>query len=270
MILAIDIGGTKTLVAIADKNGKKISDVRFETPQVYSEFLVVLQKTIAELTTDTIDVVSVAIPALLDRTNGVAIAFGNLDWHDVPFQKDIQKIAGALVIYDNDAKLAALSEANAISPLPHRALYITISTGIGGGYVVDGKLDPNLQDMEVGQMTLEFEGKFTTWEHIASGKAISNKFNKRVGDMHEPAELFYLGHTIALGLNNLIATLTPDVIIFGGGAGSHLENFRDQLETQLQILCNDMVVIPPIVTAKDGENAVVNGCILQALRHAAN
>ena len=145
MILAIDIGGTKTLVAPCDNNGNPIEELRFPTPQKYTDFKAELAKNVDSLTSD-FTVVVAAVPGKLDRKNGVAVAFGNLPWKNVPIQSDIAKITGKKVFIENDANLAGLSEANRIKPLPHRALYITFSTGIGTGIITDGKLDPDFLD----------------------------------------------------------------------------------------------------------------------------
>lgn len=84
MILAIDIGGTKTLVAPCDDAGNPLQELRFATPQKYTDFKTELAKTVASLTSDF--TVVVAVPGKLDRIKGTAIAFDNLPWKNVPIQ----------------------------------------------------------------------------------------------------------------------------------------------------------------------------------------
>lgn len=269
MFIAVDVGGTKTLVASIDDKGARISEIRFETPAEYQEFLVELTRNINDVTKgEKPSLISMALPGLLDRANGVAIAFGNLPWKNIQIVEDVIAATGVQkVLIENDAKMAALSEANAVSPLPHKALYITVSTGIGAGLVIDGVLDPDFVDMEIGHMAIQHEGKLSGWEEVASGKAISAKFGKKVSEITEPDHLYYIGHVLALGINNLIGALTPDIVIIGGGAGAHLSNFKDQLLTELDIMSTDMVKIPPIVSAKEPEEAVLNGCIILGLQN---
>ena len=116
--------------------------------------------------------------------------------------------------------------------------------------------------MEAGQMLLEYNGELRDWEDFGSGRAFNEKFGKRVSDTApEDNEAWYwFARNIAIGLINLMATLTPDVIILGGGAGAHLEKFQDRLTEQLKIYENPMFAVPPIQKAKRAEEAVIYGC----------
>jgi predicted NBD/HSP70 family sugar kinase len=270
LIVAVDVGGTKTLVALADKNKQILASERFETPQNYQDFLTTLASTYKGLVADKTPVLAcIALPGLLNRETGEAIAFGNLPWKNISAVSDIESRLNVPVIIENDAKAAALSEAHALETTPTKALYVTVSTGIGAGLVIDGELSPYFEDMEIGHMEIQHEGKLSGWEEIASGKAISERFGKKVGEIEDPQELYYIGRVLALGLNHLIATLTPDVVIIGGGAGAHLDRFKTQLLTELDIMSTDMIKIPPIVAAKDPEGAVINGCIIKAFQSIA-
>ena len=117
MILAIDIGGTKTLLAPIDENGKVVSEHKFPTPQNYKAFIVELEKTIVDLATD-FELTIVAAPGKINVDEGVVVKFGNLPWKNVPLQKDISVVVNTTVIIDNDANLAGLGEAIHIKPLP--------------------------------------------------------------------------------------------------------------------------------------------------------
>lgn len=261
MYAAIDVGGTKTLIAVFTENSELKEQIKFPTPKDYNEFIKELSLTVAKLSTDDFKAVCAAIPGRLNREEGIAIAFGNLAWANVPIGPDIEKLINAPVIIENDSKLAALSEAILVKEEFKKVLYVTISTGISAGFVVDGKLDPNLIDMEAGQLLLEHEGKLKDWEDFGSGKAFSEKFGKRVSDVspddHEA--WYWFARNIAVGLIDLIATLTPDVIILGGGAGAHLEKYHDRLDNQLKIYENPMFKIPPILKAQRPEEAVIYG-----------
>jgi predicted NBD/HSP70 family sugar kinase len=271
MFGAVDIGGTKTLVAVFDDGGKIVEQIKFPTPKDYEAFTAELAKTVASLTTKDMQRVVAAVPARLDRKHGVALAFGNLEWKNLPIQADLEKVFKAPVIIENDAKLAALSEAIALDPPAHKALYITISTGVGGGLIIDGKIPPEFEDMEAGQLLLEHNGKLKDWEDFASGRAFQAKFGTRVSETPDDrTEAWYwLARNVAIGLVTLIATLTPDIIIIGGGAGAHLEKFQDRLQEELKIYENPMFAIPPIVKAQHPEEAVIYGCYELAKQHQA-
>ena len=228
MILAIDVGGTKTLVASFTVDGKATEQFKFPTPHDYQQFLIELEKSVASLTTKKFIRCVIAMPGKIDRVHGVAVAFGNLPWHDIPIVADMSKMLNIPVTVENDANLAGLSEAHMIKQY-RKVVYITVSTGIGGVMIIDGKIDPNTEDAEYGQMLLEHDGVLTRWEKFASGSAITEKFGKRASDITDSGDWYIIAHNIAVGLIDVIAAVTPDAVVIGGGVGSHFEKFGERL-----------------------------------------
>ncbi len=262
-ILAIDVGGTKTLLASFDAGGKVTEKVKFPTPSIYQDFISELTKAVAGLTTTKFEKCIIAMPARLDRRAGVAIAFGNLDWHDVPIVDDLEREFAIPVKVENDAKLAGLSEANLL-PQYRKVLYLTVSTGIGGVMIINGKIDHNNQDAEYGHMLLEHEGSLQRWEHFASGKAIVAKFGKRADQIEDQSTWYVVARNIAIGLIDVIAATTPDAIVIGGGVGSHFAKFGDKLVEELKIYEDDLLHVPPVFGAQNAEEAVIYGCYILA------
>lgn len=262
MYIAIDVGGTKTLVAAIDPKGKVKQNIKFPTPQLYQDFVQELTNTVAKLSTKEFDAFCVAAPGKLDRQRGVGLAFGNLPWENVPIEEDLELIVKAPGLVENDAKLAALGEAHALPKKysSSKVLYVTISTGIGGGLIIDGVIDPDFEDMEIGHILLEHNGRLKRWEDFASGRAIVEHFGKKASEISNKQDWYIISRNIAIGLIDIIATLTPDIIIIGGGVGSHLKKFKPQLEERLKAYDNPMINIPPIVQAKHPEEAVIYGC----------
>lgn len=260
MILGIDIGGTKTLLGLFEPNGKLVSTYKFETPAEYADFIEVLRTELpAFIGKNHLSGCVAAVPGKLDRAKGIGIAFGNRPWENVPIGKDLSNILGLPVNIENDSKLAGLAEALLI-PQYKKVLYLTVSTGIGSAFVVNGKLDKNMLDAEVGHMMLEHSGKLRTWESFASGKAIYTKFGKKAADITDPGEWYVVARNIAIGLINVIATTTPNAVVIGGGVGSHLDKFKERLEDELELYKTNVVDIPPIFGAKNPEEAVIYGC----------
>jgi glucokinase len=163
------------------------------------------------------------------------------------------------VLIENDAKLAGLSEA-ILHPRYRKVIYMTVSTGIGVGIIIDGHIDPDFADSEPGQMVLEYEGKLQKWEDFASGRALFTRYGKKASEIDDPAIWRHFSQGLARGMNELIATLQPQVIIIGGGVGTHYEKFSKYLEVELRKLENDMTSTPPIIKAKHSEEAVIYGC----------
>lgn len=262
MYLAVDIGGTKTLLALFSDSGRLLESARFETPSEYPDFLEKLDKTYVNLQHDTAKLVTcvAGAPGRIDRDKGVVVAFGNLGWENVPLQRDLKKIIGAPTAIENDANLAGLSEAILIQHAFKKVLYVTISTGIGGIIIKDCKITPDYADMEIGHMVFEHEGKIMKWQDFASGHAIYEKYGKKASEIEDSADWYAISRHIALGLTNALANLTPDVVVIGGGVGSHFEKYADPLHEALMLYCSKLITLPPLRKALRAEEAVIYGC----------
>ena len=173
MYIGIDIGGTKTLVAALSDNGVIAASVKFATPKNYDEFLKELKRVLQdELPFSDFRAGSVAAPGAIDRKRGRFEEGGNLTWRNVPLQHDIEHLTHCPMLVENDANLAGLSEAMLLKDTHAKVLYITISTGIGTGFIVNQQIDPSMADSEGGQLMLQHGDKIVKWESFASGKAI--------------------------------------------------------------------------------------------------
>lgn len=259
MYLGIDIGGTKTLIACFSKDGTIKQTLRFPTPPDYQVFLHVLAQNVAILSTNIFSACCVAVPGSIDRTKGIAKAFGNLPWRNVHIAQDVTAIVGCTTIIENDANIAGLSEA-LLLPKYERVLYLTISTGIGSGYIVNSTIDPSLANSEAGLMVIEYHDKLQRWQDFASGKAIFKRFGKRAEGITDERSWKIIAHAVSLGLIDVIATIQPQVIVFGGGVGNYFERLKPHLMQELQQYDTPMTPIPPLLKAKHPEEAVIYGC----------
>ena len=257
--MGIDIGGTKTLVALLSNQGVIKEQVKFPTPRVYGEFLKQIAVNVANLSTNTFVAAGVAAPGRVDRERGIAEDFGNLPWHDVPLQRDLHKLLKCPVVVENDANLAGLSEAMLI-PEYNCVLYVTISTGIGTGIITNRTIDPELADSEGGHIMLEHKGKLQSWESFASGRAIVKRFGKRASEINDQKTWKIIVHDIGLGLYDLIAFIQPDAVVLGGGVLTNFDKFDDLLAKELLQYQTPLTPIPPVLRAKRPDEAVVYGC----------
>lgn len=259
MYLGVDVGGTKTLIGVLNDDGEIRESLKFPTPEKYDIWLEELKKHLGELKHDDFHAAGVAVPGMVDRERGIALKFGNLHWHNVAIQADTEKIFHCPVVLENDANLAALSEAMLLKHY-RKVLYVTVSTGIGTGYIFDQTIEPGMADSEGGQMMLEHHGRMEKWEHFASGSAIVRRFGKRAEDIHDEKTWKRISHDLALGFIELIAVGQPDVIVIGGSVGTYLERYKPFLEAELKKFHNPMTPIPPIRKAERPNEAVVYGC----------
>lgn len=259
MYLGIDMGGTKTIAAILDGNGVIQESYKFPTAPTYEAFLDDLAKNVDKLSTKDFIGAAAGIPGHLDRVKGLALAFGNRPWRKVPIKADIEKIIGVPLLIENDANLAGLSEAM-LNKDYSRVLYVTVSTGIGIGFIVNQRIDLGMIDSEGGSILLEHNDKLERWESFASGKAIVAQFGKRAKDITDSKTWRIIAHNLAIGLIDLIAVTQPEVIIMGGSVGGYFEKYQSYLADELQGYENPLLTIPVFKKAERPELAVVYGC----------
>ncbi|MBI5906748.1 ROK family protein [Candidatus Saccharibacteria bacterium] len=261
MYLGIDIGGSKTLLAVFTNDGKLSKEHKFATNPDYRRFLDDLAAALKSNFADfEFDYACCAVPGRVNRKAGIAEDFGNLKWHNVAIKNDVGRLVSAPILVENDAKLGGLSEALLVHKKYKKILYVTISTGIGGGIIINGKIDPVLADMEPGHMLLEHDGKLKKWEDFASGRAFREKYGKLASEINDQAIWKSFAANIALGLEELLAIIHPDVVIIGGGVGAHYEKFGKFLDEAMKKNESDMVKVPPIIKAQRPEEAVIYGC----------
>lgn len=259
MYIGVDIGGTKTYVATLDDNGVIVEKIRFATPRDYPGFLAGLEKTAKSLANQDFRAGCVAAPGKIDHEHGVVTYFGTLPWEHEPIQADVIKVFNCPILLENDAKLAGLSESKLL-PADKRVLYITISTGIGTGFIHNQEIVPDLLDIEGGQMAFDFHGKRTAWEDFASGRAIVERFGKKAEEIEDPANWRRIAYDLSLGFIELIAITQPDIIVIGGSVGQYLERYKEFLLEEITRYNNPLLATPEILKAARPDDAVLYGC----------
>ncbi|MCL4357776.1 ROK family protein [Patescibacteria group bacterium] len=259
MYLGIDVGGTKTIAAVLDDNGVITEHQRFPTPQDYNRFLSELNKIVDGFKTKDFLAAGVGIPvARFNRTSGVAETFSNLMWRNVPIVSDIERLVAAPTVAENDAKLAGLSEAMLRAPM--RLLYLTISTGIGYGLIVNRTIDDNIGDSGGSLIMLEHHGKVMPWERFASGRAIVETYGKMAKDINDEPTWDKIARNIALGLTELIAVTEPDLVVIGGSVGIYADRLIEPLTKHLKQYETPLFKTPRIEGARRPDDAVIYGC----------
>ncbi|MGV9002349.1 MAG: ROK family protein [Candidatus Saccharimonadaceae bacterium] len=265
MIVAVDTGGTKTLIAGYTEDGKITTEFKFPTPTKKSEYIDVLTTHLTALFDPTkVDVIVIAIPGVIK--NGVAVWCNNLHWKNFDVAGELKGVLGGAPIYvENDANLAGLAETRVRSPMPISSLYVTISTGIGSGFVTNGKIDPGLRYSEAGRALIEYDGVVREWESFASGKAIYNTYGKYARDIKSKRTWNQIADRISRGFLALIPITETEVIIFGGSIGTYFKQYEAQLKAILQEKLPPHITLPKLVQAKHPEEAVIYGCYYYAL-----
>lgn len=260
MYLLIDVGGTKTLLAIANPKGKILHSIKFPTIHDQNNFAKnLVQQIRSNFALGSIEAIGVALPGVV-KDNKVQW-LGNLPWKNFDLAKILKDEFGIPAYIENDANLAALAEAKNKTG---RTLYLTFSTGIGGGVVDDNVLSKKFQDFEPGHTIYEYNGEKSEWEDLASAKAFVDQYGIKVQDIKDKkCWSKEIPERIALGLAPVITETKPDRIVFGGPLGFELKRYRTPLR---RILKNELntKTLPRFTAAKYGNFSVIEGCFLYA------
>lgn len=269
MLITVDTGGTKTLVAGFDEDGQIVASTKFPTPKNQTEYLEAVYAGVTKVAgQNRIDALVLALPGVIE--DGVAIWCNNLKWRNFPAQEKLEGLfPGIPVLVQNDANLAALGETRMRDPMPHSSLYVTFSTGVGTGVVTNGRLNPGFLQSEGGHAVIKHNGEFKYWEHIASGKRLYEAYGKYARDIDDDEIWRDVADRMSRGLLVLIPFMQPDTVIIGGSMGTYFERYGHHLKSILgEKLLSDLP-LPHIVAATHPEEAVVYGCYYYALDELA-
>lgn len=264
MIVGVDTGGTKTLVARFSSSGQIEQQKQFLTAPDPDQYLAEVVAAIQEVTADQpLEGLAVGVPGIVK--DGVFIWGGNLPWQQFELKRRLSEHFSCPISIENDANLAGLSEANVLKPIPLCCLYLTISTGIGSGIILNGQLHPGLSASEPGHMVLNFDGEDKEWEDVASGRAIRETYGAFARDITDPAIWDKQADLLSRGLLVLIPALQPEVIVLGGSIGNYYERFEGTLNDILAKQLPSGILRPEIRQAAHPEEAVIYGCYYYAL-----
>lgn len=214
MYLAIDIGATKTLVALFSKRGRVVRRIKFPTAKVLEKFLDDLVTHLAIFQKYPIRSIAVAVPGIVQKN--YSVSFGNRDWGNFDIFTPIKNLFNCQVYFENDANLAALYEGYRLSG---RTVFLTFSTGIGGGIVEKNRILPGII-FEPGHRKYMYNGKNDEWEDIAAASALE-KFYKidPATDLRGTERMQDVAARIYLGLPDIINEFHPNNIVLGGPMG---------------------------------------------------
>lgn len=215
MYLSVDIGGTKTLIALFTRRGRVVRRRKFATAQGSKTFKNELSRHLEDFKKYKIKAVTVAVPGIVQKNCSVVL--GNRNWGEFEILPIIKKLFDCPVWLENDANLAALYEAYR---LPGRTVFLTFSTGIGGGLVEKNRILPESNQFEPGHKTYYYDGKLKEWEDIAAASAIESHYHvDRATDLRKKQMLEDIAARVYLGLPDIVKKYRPDTIVLGGPLG---------------------------------------------------
>jgi glucokinase len=317
LALGIDLGGTKILTSVVDAAGRMLSRDHSVTPATRGQKAVIeaviesarhsLEE--AAIPPSELTAVGVGAPGLSNPDKGILYTSPNLPgWRDVPLRDIIAKELGVTAYLINDANAAAIGELHyGAGKGASDFIYVTVSTGIGGGIIINGELytGPTGTAGEVGHMVIDDNGPLCNcgnrgcWETLASGRALATEARRLIkkgttttilelagGDVDEVnAEVIHraalagdrlakrliarTGYYLGVGLANLINIFNPELIVIGGGlANSGDMLLRPAYEEAGRRAFKESYQATRFARAELGRNSGVIGAAVYALKQS--
>ncbi|HEX8638857.1 MAG TPA: ROK family protein [Pyrinomonadaceae bacterium] len=261
VIAGIDIGGTKIAVALENVNGERIAARRLPTqPEIGAEAITEnVSRTITEMLAENeseLAAIGIGCPSPLDIERGLVMSPSNLrDWNNFPIVKRFRDRFGVTVVLENDANAAASGEyVYGAGRGFENIVYITISTGIGGGIIFGGEIYRGVAAGagELGHTIVQPDGvrcncgSVGCLETVAAGVHIARRAQERlaadepslmremVSDIGEVSAKTVVEAVrrndrlaveiwdetclfLAIGIGNIITILAPEAVVVGGG-----------------------------------------------------
>jgi glucokinase len=254
IMIAVDIGGTHIRVAAySPENITPLAHHRTRShadqPGVYDRLVQAIE---SMLPPGKLDAIGIASPGPLDPHTGTILATPNIpEWRNFPLASNLAKHFGVPVHMDNDANMAGLAEWKyGAGKGHHDVVYLTVSTGIGGGVIVRDQLLQGFHGLgaELGHMIIDPNGppcgcgKNGHVESFCSGPAIARYVSEQInagqssslpsqgqltaaqvadaareGDALAVSAFACAGHYLGIAVANYLAIFDPSIVVFGGG-----------------------------------------------------
>jgi glucokinase len=264
--VALDIGGTKLLVASADETGSILRRVTRPTPVPLTEGLDALHEMIAEVLDGALPTaIGAAVGGPLDYQTGIVSPLHQPEWREVPLKEIMQERWRCPFMVDVDTNVAALGEYRFGGERKSPLLYMTISTGVGGGLLIDGQIyrGANGAHPEVGHIFVRSGAKCSCGqdgclEAWISGYAIQRNLGAKPQDLPN-GQWDYLSSYLSVAIRNLTAVLAPAVIVLGGGIGLELAKSIRAVEPGL-------VPMPEVRASRLGYDTALMGAVSIAMQ----
>lgn len=291
--IGIDLGGTKIEGVLMTETGEIQESLRVNTPSDYIQTISSLKQLVEQLDTKAGQTcpVGLATPGAWMEHRGAMKNCNSTCLNGKPFLTDVKKVLARPVRIANDADCFALSEAtDGAAAGSHSAFGVILGTGVGGGWVIDGRLiqGPNALAGEWGHnvmpllrqddWTREFEsdmedrrcycGRWNCVETFLSGPGLERTHFELHGDRVAGQDLvesaggeqtltLYIG-MLARALAQMVNAIDPEVIVLGGGV-SNIERLYADLPDAIRRYSFSSEGRTNVVKAKYGDSSGKRG-----------
>jgi glucokinase len=301
-VIAVDCGGTNVAFGRYEASGRGRPGGRRPAPAAAALIPETIAAAVGPLLGPGVTAIGIGAAGLVDHASGTLVWSPHASGGDVALRSEVAAATGLPVVVDNDANVAALAEARLGAGAGHRmVLFIGLGTGIGGGLVVDGRVERGRGFLgEVGHMVVDPGGPGCAcggrgcWEALVSGTSLGRAAREMAaadpsgavarsaagatprgehlaaaaaaGDGAAREALASAGAWLGRGLANLVAALDPDVIVVGGAAAGPGEAVLGPARAVLaQVFEGRGHRLPtPVIAARFGPQAGLVGAALMA------
>ena len=294
LTLGIDLGGTQLRLAVIDSRGQLLRRAAVATdvaggPHAVIDQMVKLAAEVGEGVKERISAAGVSSPGPLDLDNGRTSDLPTLPgWLNFPLRDTLSEELSLPVVLENDGVAAANGEWKfGAGRGLNNIVYVTISTGIGGGVVVDGHLMHGRRGMaaHVGHMMIDREGPICGCGGRGCIEAIASATNfsiaaQKLGfaDGKQAVKLAREGNEIAktlvakeaewlgYGFASLMHLYSPEILIVGGGLSSALDLMMPGVRNQIDRYAMPAFRDVQVVQAALGDNSGLIGAAALAMK----
>jgi len=307
LVIGVDLGGTQIRALVTDPEGKELGRATTLTraaegvEAVIARILDTIRAALGRLPWSDVQGIAIGVPGPTDPWEGVVLQAPNLPgWHNIPLRQIISEKLGVPTKLGNDANLAALGEhIYGAGRGVNNLVYMTISTGIGGGIIADGRLLLGARGLsgEIGHQTLEPDGPLCgcgnrgCLEALAAGPAIARMGREAVtqgrgerllalaqgsseaidarivaqaaaeGDPTAIGIIRRAATYVGIGLANVCNILNPAMIILGGGVTHIGPLLFDTIRETITLRAMPPVRDVQVVPAALGDDVVLLGAV---------
>ena len=293
-IAGIDIGGTRTRCALAFR-GKPHEIYRkasAATPQQGPDAVLEL---VEDIIRDKLGVeeslcgIGCVAPGMTDTQSGVVLEAANLNnWINVPLVAELERRFQVPVAIENDVNAAAVAETQlSVSAEASPVVYVTLSTGVAAGMVIDGKIlrGANYCAGEIGNMIPSPEYLDQDWqpggclEQLAGGIGLAAQWANiqdthsstssaldvfqaaDAGDVKAAALINKATDYLAQAIVALVSVLDPEIVIVGGSIGLARPEISERVR---QTLARSVPHVPSVLPSCLGDDAPLLGSLILA------
>jgi glucokinase len=241
-VIGVDLGGTKILAGLLDRDGTIGERCEVQTPTgSQEELLEGIADAIERLADSSFDALGFGVPSVLDRRTGRSLGSINIPLVDVSLPEVMGERFGVPAAVENDANVAALGEwrlgaGRGVEDL----VVLTLGTGVGGGLVLDGELYRGWAELGHAVVVADgppCQGTCTGRGHleaVASGNAADRAAEKlwgegataellvgraQEGDPEALEALSGIGHLLGAAIGTFVNLFAPQLVVVGGGFG---------------------------------------------------